>query len=169
MKTKLIFTVALLVSTFICFGQKIPTRDNWNWLIGNWEGEGSGQPGQGSGTFAFSFDLDDNILIRKSHSQYPVTANRPGINHDDLMVVYLDANDSLTNAIYFDNEGHVINYSITYADKAIVLVSKKSPGVPVFRLTYTLLENDQVNTKFEMSKDGENFMTYLEGKSKRSR
>jgi len=41
------------------------------------------------------------------------------------------------------------------------------PNVPVFRLTYTLLENETVNTKFEMSRDGVNFTTYIEGKSKK--
>lgn len=168
MKKKLLLTATLFVLTIICFGQQNPARDNWNWLIGNWTGEGSGQPGQGGGTFTFSFDLDQKILIRKSHSQYPATANRPGIIHDDLMVIYLDTNDNMSKAIYFDNEGHVINYSITYADKTIVFVSEKSPKAPVFRLTYTLLQNDQVNTKFEMSQDGVNFMTYIEGKSKRT-
>jgi hypothetical protein len=45
------------------------------------------------------------------------------------------------------------------------MVSEKIPNVPIFRLTYTLLEDQKVNIKFEMSQDGEKFMTYLEGKS----
>jgi hypothetical protein len=39
--------------------------------------------------------------------------------------------------------------------------------MPVFRLTYTLLSDGMVNTKFEMSQDGKTFMTYIEGKSKK--
>ena len=39
--------------------------------------------------------------------------------------------------------------------------------IPVFRLTYTLLDNETINTKFEMSQDGEKFTTYIEGKSKK--
>lgn len=37
--------------------------------------------------------------------------------------------------------------------------------MPVFRLTYTWLEPGLENTKFEMSQDGKNFITYVEGKS----
>lgn len=39
--------------------------------------------------------------------------------------------------------------------------------MPVFRLIYSKIESDLMNVKFEMSQDGKNFMTYIEGKSKR--
>jgi ABC-type uncharacterized transport system ATPase subunit len=81
------------------------------------------------------------------------------------MVVYLDFNGYPSKAIYFDNEGHIINYTITYSEKSVVFISNKTPEVPTFRLTYTLLEGGTVSTKFEMSQDGEKFTTYLEGKS----
>jgi len=38
----------------------------------------------------FSFDLDRNILVRQSHSEYPATPDNPGTIHDDLMIVYPD-------------------------------------------------------------------------------
>jgi len=78
---------------------------------------------------------------------------------DDLMIVYPDYKGSPAKAIYFDNEGHTINYSITYGDNSIAFTSDKIPNVPIFRLTYTLLETEIVNTKFEMSQDGEKFST----------
>ena len=31
----------------------------------------------------------------------------------------------------------------------------------------TMLDNDSIDTKFEMSQDGEKFVTYIEGKSKK--
>ena len=83
------------------------------------------------------------------------------------MIVYLDFTGNPSKAIYFDNEGYTINYSISYLDKTIVLLSDKIPNVPVFRLTYTLLNDETINTKFEMSQDAEKFMTYIEGKSKK--
>jgi hypothetical protein len=167
MRAKLIITIALIGFISTVFGQQSSNWDKWNWLMGNWAGEGSGQPGQGGGTFSFKPDLDQKILIRKSHSEYPASANKPQTIHDDLMVVYLDNSGNPGKAIYFDNEGHTINYSITYAEKSIALTSDKTPNAPVFRLTYSLLDDTTVNTKFEMSRDGENFMTYIEGKSKR--
>src|SRR5438046_2818566 len=137
MKTKLYLTIALLALITTCFSQQTSSWAKWSWLIGEWKGEGSGQPGQGSGTFSFKADLNNKILVRKSHSEYPATANKPEIIHDDLLIVYLDFFGNPSKAIYFDNEGHTINYSISYTDKSIVLLSDKIPNVPVFRLTYT--------------------------------
>ncbi|HET9571003.1 MAG TPA: hypothetical protein VFP20_06310 [Bacteroidales bacterium] len=167
MKVKMVLTAILFATTMTCFGQQNSTWEKWNWLMGEWIGEGSGQPGQGGGTFSFKFDLDKKIIVRKSHSEYPATENKPKIVHEDLMVVYLDFTGSASKAIYFDNEGHTIQYSITGDEKSVVLTSDKLPNVPVFRLTYLMLKDNEINVKFEMSKDGEKFMTYIEGKSKR--
>jgi len=53
------------------------------------------------------------------------------------------------------------------ADKEIIFTSDKILKAPGFRLTYKIIDDVMVNTKFEMSKDGKNFFTYIEGKSKR--
>jgi hypothetical protein len=156
----------MLVGTFTyCFGQQKDEFEKWNWLMGEWVGEGSGQPGSGGGGFSFTQELDKKILVRKAHTEFPAAAGRPASVHDDLMVVYLDYRSQPTKAIYFDNEGHTINYSISYSDRSIILISEKIPNVPIFRLTYTFINDQSVNTKFEMSQDGEKFMTYIEGKS----
>jgi len=167
MKKILALIIALLAISSISFGQQKLSWDNWNWLMGTWIGEGGGQPGQGGGTFSFSLDLNNKILVRKSHSEYPAVGNKAAVVHDDLMIVYPDFNGRATNAIYFDNEGHTINYKITYSDNSIVLTSEKNQNIPIFRLVYTLLENNTVDTKFEMSQDGVKFMTYVQGKSKK--
>jgi hypothetical protein len=168
MMTKYLVTFIAFVSfSFSSFAQQNTNWDKWSWLLGQWQGEGSGKPGQGGGKFSFDLELNDKIIVRKSHSEYPTTDNKHKIIHEDLMVIYLNMAGSPTKAIYFDNEGHAINYSINYADKAIILLSDKAPNVPIFKLTYTLLDDNTINTKFEMSQDGEKFMTYIEGKSKK--
>jgi hypothetical protein len=165
MKLKLVL-ITLLVSMFsTSFAQQNPSWEKWEWLIGEWIGQGTGTPGKGGGFFTFALDLDKKILVRKSHSEYPAADNKPKVTHNDLMIVYPDYTGNPSSAIYFDNEGHTINYSIVYAEKSIVLTSNKIPDVPVFRLTYTMLDYETVNTKFEISKDGEKFTTYIEGKS----
>jgi hypothetical protein len=169
MKTRLILTIALFGLLNCCFAQQSSSWDKWEWLLGEWLGEGSGQPGQGGGTFSFRLDLNEKILIRKSHSEYPSETNKPTNVHDDLMIVYSAGSGNPAKAIYFDNEGHIINYTITYSDKSIVLQSDKISNVPVFRLTYVPVDNETINTKFEMSQDGENFMMYIEGTSKKSK
>ena len=167
MKTKLIFTIALWGTLSVGFGQQKSPWEKWNWLMGEWKGEGSGQPGQGGGTCSFSFDLDKKIVVRKNHAEYPATEKKPLIIHDDLMIVYLDFTGVPSKAIYFDNEGHTINYTISYSDKSIVMTSDKIPNVPVFRLTYVSDDNQTMGIKFEMSQDGEKYITYTEGKCKK--
>lgn len=169
MKAKLLLIIALFGFYMTGFCQLDSTCNKWNWLIGDWIGEGNGIPGQGGGVFSFKPDLDKKILVRKSHSVYPAVEKKPEIIHDDLMIIYSDSSGSPSKAIYFDNEGHIINYSITYYDKSIAFTSIKDIGVPVFRLTYSFLDFDVVNVKFEMSQDGEKFMTYIEGKSKKKK
>lgn len=163
MKLKFLFVLVLTSSFVVSFGQQYTTWSKWSWLIGDWKGEGSGQPGAGSGMFSFKTDLNENILVRRSHSEYPAANGRPATIHDDLMVVYTDNAGNPSDAIYFDNEKHVIRYSITYSDKTIIFTSEKTPDAPIFRLSYTLLDNGKVNTRFEMSQDGQNFKVYIEG------
>lgn len=165
MKLKIVLITLLVSMLSTSFAQQNPSWEKWEWLIGEWIGQGTGTPGKGGGFFSFTLDLDKKILVRKSHSEYPAAESKPKVIHDDLMVVYPDYTGNPSSAIYFDNEGHTINYSIVYADKSIVLTSNKIPDVPVFRLTYTMLDYETVNTRFEMSKDGGKFTTYIEGKS----
>lgn len=150
----------------MCYCQEAPLWINWEWLSGEWQGEGSGIPGEGNGTFSFIFDLDNNILVRKSHSEYSTGDFKRKNIRDDLMIVYNGGNNKY-KAIFFDNEGHIINYNIALLDSSIVFTSEPVAGSPVFRLIYEKINPDIVNTKFEMSRDGLNFMTYVEGKSRK--
>jgi len=167
LKKRVVLLFMLVGSYMFCFGQSSSIWNKFDWLMGEWVGEGIGKPGQGTGTFSFRQDLDKKILVRKSHSFYPSADNKPEIIHDDLMVIYSNVSGEPIKAIYFDNEGHIINYSVESSEKSVVFTSNKIPTIPVFRLTYTLLENKLVNTKFEMSQDGVKFITYVEGKSKK--
>lgn len=166
-RTIMALAIFLLGLTSVSYGQQDTTWEKWNWLIGDWVGEGSGAPGQGIGWFSLQPDLGGKILVRKSHSEYPATKEKPLIIHNDFMVVYLDYGGQPSKAIYFDNEGHVIDYSVTYSERSIVFTSSKIQNVPVFRLTYVLLDKETVDVKFGISQDGEHFLTYTEGKCKK--
>ncbi len=161
--------IFILLSSMASFAQHDSNMwERFEYLIGTWEGEGNGKPGQGKGIFSFKLDLDKNILLRTSHSEYPPMQGRPAATHNDLMIIYRDSMGAPNKAIYFDNEQHVINYSITFSEnKNIVFTSDKIPNSPRFRLTYKVIDDVTVDTIFEISKDGEHFFTYIQGKSKR--
>ena len=113
MKTKLLTSLTFGLLTLFCNAQQNDIWREIGWLTGQWQGEGNGQPGQGGGTFSFAPDLDKKIIVRKSHSEYQSNQNSSVITHDDLMILYAEPGGSSIKAAYFDNEGHVINYSVT--------------------------------------------------------
>jgi hypothetical protein len=140
-------------------------------LVGKWEGVGGGSPGSGGGQFSFALDLNDRIIVRRSHSEYPASEGRPSIVHDDLLVAYQEDSAKGIRAIYFDNEGHVIHYAVeSSADgNTITFLSSPDPKSPRFRLSYIKSGEDEVSIRFEIAPAGkpEEFKMYLEGKAKR--
>jgi hypothetical protein len=147
-----------------------PNWEAWKMVVGDWTGTGSGDPGHGSGGFSFKPDLQGSVLLRKSHSEYPATEGRPATVHDDLMVVYQD--QDRTRAIYFDNEGHVINYTPTFSKdgKTLTLVSDPAPNMPTFRLTYVSTGPDALRVNFDIAPPGTtDFKSYVGGSVHRTK
>jgi hypothetical protein len=137
-------------------------------LIGHWVGEGSGQPGQGAGGFSFQPALDGKILFRHNVTEIEAKDGRPAAHHEDELSVYPEG--ATLRALYLDNEGHVIHYTVTALAGAqgAVLVSDLNPG-PRFRLSYRSTGADTVSIRFEFAPPGkpEAFATYLEGSARR--
>ena len=139
----------------------------WEFLLGEWVGEGTGQPGQGTGGFTFSPDLQGQVLVRKNHAVYPALGKRPAFSHDDLMVIYQDA--GRVRADYYDNENHVIRYTVELAAShdAATFLSEPSPSSPQFCLIYSKKSTDQVALRFEIAPPGKPFATYIEATARR--
>ena len=149
--------------------QPAKTVDRWEpfrFLVGEWVGEGDGQPGQGSGGSTFTLDLNEKILTRKSYNNIPATKDRPAVNHEDLVITYIDPQKQV-RAIYWDNEGNTINYAVEVgADKrTITLLSDVQLSAPRFRFTYNKVAADTLKVQFEMAPPGkpEAFTTYVTG------
>jgi len=167
MSLRILATILSMNFLLVLHAQKEPGLEQWQWLLGKWEGEGSGRPGQGKGYFSFEYILNNKVIERKSHSEYPSQDKSSTLVHDDVMLIYPDSSGRPGKAIYLDNEGHVINYKIAYSDQSIIFLSEKTTQNLVFRLTYTRLSDGEVNTRFEFAQNGKQFSTYIEGKSKK--
>lgn len=148
--------------------------DSWaafRFLLGEWVGEGDGKPGQGSGGFSFAPDLGGKVLVRKNRNDIPAANGRPAVTHGDLLIIYRGSDGKRNKAIYFDNEDHVIQYTVTASGdgNALTFVSDAVPSQPRFRLTYTKGKGETVSIKFEIAPPGkaEEFKTYLEGTARR--
>ena len=144
--------------------------DDWRFLLGKWNAEGGGQPGQAStGGFSFEPDLQGKILVRRNYSEYPATGKNSAFRHDDLMVIYQEP--KATRAVYFDNEGHAIHYSVAFSEdrKTITFVSDVTPSTPTFRLIYCRLKDNSLSIEFDIAPPGkpDSFSKYVEGIAKR--
>lgn len=141
--------------------------DAFRFLLGDWVGEGTGAPGEATGGFSFSFDLEGKILVRRNRADYPATKDRPAFSHTDLMVIYHEPDGQTVRAIYFDNEGHVINYNVGMAQDqtSVTFLSDPSPSAPRFRFTYNKAKSDNLTFRFEIAPPGkpEAFSKYIEG------
>jgi hypothetical protein len=160
--------VLLLCMTAV-LAQQSKTDPRWAplaFLIGDWVGEGGGGPGQGTGEFSFQPDLGSAILIRKNVSHYPATKDKPAYSHTDLLIV-----DSTLHAIYFDDEGHTIHYTLEPAadGSSVQFLSEAQASEPRYRLTYRKTGDHQVAIRFEIAPPGkpEAFSTYIEATARR--
>jgi hypothetical protein len=148
--------------------QKVILPADWHFILGDWVGDATGKPGEGVGSFSFNQDLDGNILVKKGRTVFPPANGKPGIVHDDILVVYLDNAGALSKAIYFDNENHVINYAVSYnqADRSLILTSDIQQNLPRFRLIFKYINNNSLGMDFEMTQPNQpdSFFKYVSGK-----
>jgi len=144
---------------------------DYRFLLGDWVGEGEGEPGKATAQFAFATELDGKVLVRKHRAEIPAAGGRPAAKHEDLLIVYRGTDGKRTKAIYFDNEDHVIQYTVTPSDdkKSLVFLSDPDPSAPRFRLTYTKDKDESLKIKFEFAPPGkpDEFKTYVEGSARK--
>lgn len=142
--------------------------DSLRFLQGDWIGEGGGQPGQASaGGFSFHPELDGKILVRRNRSEYPATKEHPAGVHEDLMVVYPGAEGKPARAVYWDNEGHVIQYTVSADGKSAVFLSEADAAGMRYRLSYAATGASAVSIRFEVAPPGKAFQVYVEASARR--
>ena len=147
--------------------------DPWfglRFLLGSWSAKTFGGVAQAqvSASYSFRMELRDHVMARHSRSGSCSAPDDFDCLHNDLLYIYPAANGTALEAIYFDNEGHVIHYSVSSPKPgtAVFLSDPAQPG-PQYRLSYTLLDGVMTG-QFEMKMPGQTeFTSYLEWSGKR--
>ena len=170
-----ILLIGFLIVPALAGAQQLKVPDVWSpwrFLIGNWTAAASGEPGQGKGTFSFAFELQRKILVRRGHTDFPATQARAAFSHVDLLVVYPETGAAPNRAIYFDSEGHVIHYTVSFSGKGntLTFLSDAIPQAPRQRLIYVRNADGTLSVKFELAPPGkpEAFVTHVEGVAHRT-
>lgn len=146
--------------------------DSLKFLLGNWVGEGTTGGAPGTGYCSFDMGLQSKIIVRKNHAEYPATSGHPAILHDDLMIIYPDAARHQIRAFYTDNEGHIINYTVTAAGdgRSAVFLGDTEAGAARYRLTYTAAKPEHASLTFEIAPPDhpDQFQTYIRASLRRA-
>ncbi len=145
---------------FACLLVGAGRAEDWGpleFLIGHWTGQGSGQPGAGAGAFSFALDLQGQILVRKSFAQYPAAGGKPAYRHDDLLIIFREAPSRPLQAVYFDNEGHVIHYSVEAAVNRAVFTSRGAAS----EARYRSARPGELSFQFEVAEPGKDLAPYI--------
>ena len=140
----------------------------WHALLGEWTGENAS--GSSAGACGFHLDLADHIIVRTNHAVLAPSGSVPAGAHDDLMIIYPSVTEDKARAVYFDNEGHVIEYDAEWSadGNTLAFLSKPAAG-PRFRLTYQKADAKTFSVTFEMAPPGQAaFKVYTSGKIKRA-
>jgi hypothetical protein len=147
-----------------------PSWKPLEFLIGSWEAktQGGSAGASGSGAYTFRLELKEHVLARHSSTAGCKGPRDFNCEHGDLLYVYPAG--SAYRAVYFDNEGHVINYDVsTPAPMTAVFLSKATEPGPQFRLTYEL-KGGTMHGRFEIRLPGQTeFQPYLVWSGERSK
>ncbi len=146
-----------------------------DFLLGTWTAD-VGSTAKPMGSYVFQRELDGRILARHATADAAcVDATSAVCAHRDLFYVYQDSSGAPLKAIYFDSEGHVIQYSVAIRheggsygvrDYATFLSDASALG-PRFRLIYerntdTYTKKTSMSGKFEQLLPNGKWLTYLE-------
>ena len=143
-------------------------KDQWQalkFLEGTWEAKTQQAASKisASGSYTFREDLDGHILARHTNTNKCKGPVDYDCDHSDLLYVYEDNAGQRLKAIYFDNEGHVIHYSVSSpAPSSAVFLSDPTSSGPQFRLMYQL-KGVVMEGKFQMRMPGKaEWTSYLD-------
>jgi hypothetical protein len=160
-----------LLSASCLYGQTAVRASDGPWsalsfLEGTWEAKtqaGGAAGANAAGTYTFTKELGGHILARHSSSTACKGPSDFDCAHRDILYVYQDTPGQPLKAIYFDDEGHVIHYSVsTPSSTSAVFISDPSIPGPQFRLVYEL-KGAVMSGKFQMHMPGQTEWTsYLQ-------
>jgi hypothetical protein len=151
----------------------------WDALIGRWLGQGEAGAANGTapgprelaGAASFGYELDGRVMTRRNVADYPPANGRAGRHHEDLMTIYPAPDGRNAEAMYYDNEGHVIHYAATWASdgRSLVMLSFPAEGEPRYRLTWRFVGFDRLVLTFDVAPPGSvEFASYAGGLMRRA-
>ena len=133
-----------------------PELAGLGFLVGQWS-SGRGQVAETGGTSTGSSSIEPvangAALLRRDHTNLFDATGNPTGGFDQIMIIYVE--DGTLHADYLDGS-HVIHYTsaVVVPGKSVTFASAAQPGVPVFKLGYTLATPAMLSISFSMAPPG---------------
>ena len=143
------------------------------YLVGKWHVTyRTGDPGTATGgEEAWSSEAGGAVLARRAWCEFPETPQRPAFRHEDLLVVYADAEARL-QGVFWDNEGHVHFYrhvQVADAGDGVRMVTDPAMPGPRQALEYRFAPPDRTSAVFSLLLPGApDFKAYLQWECRRT-
>jgi len=143
------------------------------YLVGKWHVTyRTGDPGTATGgEEAWSSEAGGAVLARRAWCEFPETPKRPAFRHEDLLVVYADAEARL-QGVFWDNEGHVHFYrhvQVADAQDGVRMVTDPAMPGPRQALEYRFAPPDRTSAVFSLLLPGApDFKAYLQWECRRT-
>jgi hypothetical protein len=174
-----ILTSLILAAASLTASAQTPKTDPLaplDFLLGTWAANANAPDGSAAaaiyGTYTFSRDLGGHAMQRTGTVATCKGPQDFDCNHHDQLTIFPDpagqaAHHASLFALYLDNEGHVIYYTIATPDPHTAIFSSVSAGsAPKFKLVYHLEGSGPkaiMSGKFQMAAPGsDDYHSYLE-------
>ncbi|MDX1543551.1 MAG: hypothetical protein R3214_06345 [Christiangramia sp.] len=142
--------------------------NNFDFLIGKWQGVESGVAGDGIGYRTYDYELGGNYIFQKNQSTFPKTEKKPkGEVHRDIGVFSYDSVKDQVIFRSFNVEGftniYVLDKKLSDENRYVFITREieNNPGNWKARLTIEIINNEEFTEAFDIATDGENFSSFL--------
>jgi hypothetical protein len=164
---KLFILILLTFLPVIGFSQN--KFDNFDFLIGNWQGVETGVSGDGIGYRTYSYELGKNYIMEKNQSTFPKSDKKPkGEVHKDIGIISYNSNKKEIIYRSFNIENFtnifVLNDSLSTETKFVFITREieNNPGIWKARVVIEKISDSEFNELFDIAMDGENFNPFLQ-------
>ena len=138
--------------------------DPLTFLLGTWTAHtnaSGASHADSSGEYTFHTDLNGTAIVRTTTADTCVAPQAFDCQHHDLLTIYREADSATLRALYLDNEGHTIHYTLSFPAPNTAIFLSSGPRLQ-FRLLYHL-EDNVMTGKFQFAPPGSKaFKSYLE-------
>ena len=158
--------ILFFISISTIFGQN--KFENFEFLVGNWQGVETGVAGNGIGFRTYTYELNKNYIIERNQSTFPKTEKKPkGEVHRDIGIFSFNANKNEIIYRSFNVEGFTNIFvldSVNSTEQKFIFVTREienNPGNWKSKVRIEKISDTEFKEYFNIATDGVNYKDFI--------